>query len=524
MRRLVTGLLILASALTLVLASVALWTRETVVDTDAFVSNVATIVDLPEVEARITERVTDTVMSEPAVQDAVDEAVAVLPARLQQFEPTMESGIRSVITAGVQRLLTNDPFRPLTSAALTSAHEQLIAGEPVQYTLGQAKGLVPDSARDGVAGQVLDLLPDDTGVTLLTPADAPEVYSAIDLLQSAWWWLGLVALGALAGALGVSRRRRSTLRAWAVTTTVLVLVLLATLRVTRGLLLPRVREENRDAVGAVYDVVAGSLRSWTLWLLGAALLVLVLTLVWGRLGVVAGVRNGFASARAQLKHRRAEAQAARALGVEGGAPDQVAAIDEPWTRQVAAWTRAFIDGLDLPQRSARLGTHVRAHLGPARWTGVVIGAIVLLFWPEPTLSVLVWVAALVALYLGALEWLQNRAPEPVAAEPGSGPAGTSDIPELASPPGVRSGVPAPRSVAVPSREGSPNGGSATTLVDTVALPAPGPEPLVPAGLTPETITALNDRLNLLVRLGEARQAGVLTDEEFGREKGRLLNV
>src|SRR3712207_2649610 len=97
MRRLVTGLLILMSALTLVLASVALWTRANVVDTEAFVSNVATMVDLPEVESRITERVTDTVMAQPAVQDAVDEAVAVLPPRLQQFEPTMESGIRSEI-------------------------------------------------------------------------------------------------------------------------------------------------------------------------------------------------------------------------------------------------------------------------------------------------------------------------------------------------------------------------------------------------------------------------------------------
>ena len=68
---------------------------------------------------------------------------------------------------------------------------------------------MPDSARDGLAGQVLDLLPDDVGVTLLTPADAPQVYTAIDLLKSAWWWLGLVALATLAGALGVSRRRRA---------------------------------------------------------------------------------------------------------------------------------------------------------------------------------------------------------------------------------------------------------------------------------------------------------------------------
>ncbi|MGY1666055.1 SHOCT domain-containing protein [Geodermatophilus sp. SYSU D00696] len=532
MRRLVAGLLVVVSAVALVLASVSLWTRQNVVDTDAFVANVETIVDLPEVESRITEQVTETVMAQPALQDAVDEAVAVLPERLQRFEPTVESGISSVVAAGVQRLLTNDPFRPLTTAALRSAQEQLIAGEPVAYTLGQAKDLVPASARDGIAGQVLDLLPDDAGVTLLSPADTPEVYSAIDLLESVWWWLGLVALGTLAGALGVSRYRRGTLRAWAVTTTVLLLVLLAALRVTRGVLLPRVREENRDAVGAVYDVLAGSLRSWTLWLLAAVLLVLVLTLVWGRLGVVAGVRNGVRAARTQLQRRR-EAQAARALPAGGGAREQAAATGtgESWTRRVAAWTRAFADGLELPRRTAHLGALVRAHHGPARWAGIAIGAAVLLFWPEPTLSVLIWVAALVALYLGALEWLRSRAPEPVPGEPGAAPAGAPGAPPVPSA-GVSSAVPAPRSVATPSADGRPDGGAVATLVDTaappavdtVATPAPAREPLVSAALTPEALSALSGRLDLLVRLGEARDAGVLTDEEFGREKGRLLGV
>ena len=51
------------------------------------------------------------------------------------------------------------------------------------------------------------------------------------------------------------------------------------LRVTRGLLLPQVQPDNRDAVGAVYDVLAGSLRSWTLWLLAAVVLVLVVAFV-----------------------------------------------------------------------------------------------------------------------------------------------------------------------------------------------------------------------------------------------------
>jgi hypothetical protein len=521
MRRFVAGLLILISTLSLVLASTSLWLRRNVINTQVFVSNVETMVDLPEVEARITDRVTTTVMTNAQVQDAVDEAVAVLPDRLQQFRPTVENGIRTVISTGVQRLLTNEPFRPLTTAALTSAHDQLVNGQSVEFTLGQAKNLVPDSAKDGIAGQVLDLIPSNVGVTILTPADAPQLYTAIDLLKSVWWWLGIVALGTLAGALGVSRHRRGTLRAWAVTTTVLTLVVLIALRVARGLLLPQVRPENRDAVGAMYDVLAASLRSWTLWLLGAALLVLVLTLVWGRLGLVAGVRRGLASARMQLRVRREEARAARAqAAAEGGAAEGEVAppvAEEPWTRRMAAWARAFADGLDLPERTARLGASVRDHLGPARWAGIAIGALVLLFWPAPTLSVLIWIAALVALYLGALEWLVNRAPE--TAAPAS-PATVVPVPRHALPGVAVDGVPEATPV-------SSTADPVATVVDTStnAVPEPrAPEPLVSAVFTPEAISSFNGRLDLLVRLGAARDAGVLTDDEFGREKERLLGV
>jgi hypothetical protein len=504
MRRIVTGLLILVSALSLVLACTSLWVRHNVINTEVFVGNVQTMVDLPEVEARINQLVTTTVMTNPVVQDAIDEATAILPERLQRFEPTVENGIRSVVSAGVQRLLTNDPFRPITSAALTSAHDQLVNGQAVEFTLGMAKELAPDSIQDGLAGQVLDLIPDDLGVTILTPADAPQVYSLVDLLRSAWWWLGLLALGTLAGALGVSRRRRGTLRAWAVTTTVLTLLVLIALRVTRGLLLPQARPENRDAVGAIYDVLAGSLRGWMLWLLTAALLVLVLTLVWGRLGLVAGIRRGMASAREQLQVRR-EARAAQtaATGVaaEAGEP----AEQEPWTRRVALWSRAFADGLDLPARAATLGTSVRDHYVPARWTGIAIGALVLLFWPAPTLSVLIWIVALVRLYAWALDWLRSKAPE-VAAEP---------VPVVAGPVLARSdgnGAPVPASVVVPAARQAP------------AEELAAPQPLVPAHLTDQAITTLSGRLDLLVRLGAAHDSGVLTDDEFRREKDRLLGV
>ncbi|WP_214368808.1 hypothetical protein [Pseudonocardia sp. H11422] len=159
----------------------------------------------PAVQARIDSRVTDTVMADPDVQKAVD-AVAMLPPRLQTFRPAIEDGARSVVSEGVQTVLTSPAFDTLITAALTSAQTQLVNGQPVTFTLGQAKALVPAQDRTGLAGQVLDLIPNDVGITVLTPADAPQLYTAIDLLASLWLWTGLLAIGAPIGALVVSRR------------------------------------------------------------------------------------------------------------------------------------------------------------------------------------------------------------------------------------------------------------------------------------------------------------------------------
>ena len=100
---------------------------------------------------------------------------------------------------------------------------------------------------------------------------------------------------------------------------------------------------------------------------------------------------------------------------------------------------------------------------------------------------LIWVVALIALYLGLLEWLQSRAADPVTA-PG-------------------------QAAAVPPVSGAPADGAAASRI-------PARPPARPA--TRENLSAMGSRLDLLMRLGEARTAGVLTDDEFAQEKTHLL--
>jgi len=56
----------------------------------------------------------------------------------------------------------------------------------------------------------------------------------------------------------------------------------------------------------------------------------------------------------------------------------------------------------------------------------------------------------------------------------------------------------------------------------IAAPAPAALPVPRPALDPALLAGLGGRLDLLVRLGAAHDAGVLTDEEFSRQKDELL--
>jgi hypothetical protein len=282
MRRFGVGLLILISAILLVVSSTSLWMRHHVVNTDVFVADGQRILADPTVAARIESQVVDRIMAEPEVQQAVDEAVSVLPPMAQMFRPAVEDGTRTLLGRGVQLVLTSPQFAGLTGAALRTAQTQMLGGQPVGFTLGQAKALIPPQDVTGLAGQVVNLIPNDVGFTVLTPQQDPRVYAAIELLKSLWLWAGLIALGVLAGALALSRQRMRTIRAWAATTGVVALLLVVSLALIRGPLLGQVTPAKAEVANAMYQGITASLCSWTLWLVLIMAGITAVTLLWMR--------------------------------------------------------------------------------------------------------------------------------------------------------------------------------------------------------------------------------------------------
>ncbi|NMH76325.1 SHOCT domain-containing protein [Pseudonocardia xinjiangensis] len=399
----------------------------------------------------------------------------------------------------------------MTGAVLRTAQTQILGGRPVGFTLGQAKALIPRQDVTGLAGQVVNLIPNDVGFTVLTPQEAPRIYTTIDVLKSLWLWVGLAALGILAGALAVSRQRLRTLRAWAVTTGVIALLLAFSLVLIRGPLLSGVQPANVEVANAVYDGVTASLRSWTLWLVLIMAGITAVTLLWGRIGLVPAIRRARHAARARGAEDRAVAVAAPADGSEA-----VGQKPPSWPKRVADETRAFVAGLTLQEQLARLAGFLRRNLRAARWAGVAVGALVLLLWPGPTLSVLIWVVACVALYIGLIELVlaggarsegasdAEAGRVPVATNGGATADGATDPAAVVPAPAVRAGA----------------DGEHTPVAATGAAAA-----TPPAGrpMTQEGISAMSSKLDVLMRLGDARTAGVLTEEEFTSQKTQLLS-
>ncbi|NMI00735.1 hypothetical protein [Pseudonocardia acidicola] len=274
MRRFVVSLLTVISAVCLVLTSTALWAHRYVADTEGFVSGARMVLAEPAVRAWVGSRVRDTVVN-PVVRHAGEGAAALLPPELQSFRPAIEGGVRSMLGEGVRSVPASDAF---PTAALASAQAQLASGRPVTLSLAQVMSAASAQNPIGPVAHLLDLLPDDIGVVVLTPQDAPQLYTAFEVLQVLWLWTGLLMIATLAGALVLSRRPLCTVRTWAVTASVLAVLVLIALPMARASVLAHVEPAGLGAAGAVYGVLAGNLRTWTLWLFAGATVVAVATL------------------------------------------------------------------------------------------------------------------------------------------------------------------------------------------------------------------------------------------------------
>src|SRR5687768_5160624 len=253
---LATVLIVLGCVLAPV-AGVAVWVDNQVSDTDRFVRTMGPLIDDPDVQSRLTDRLTTTVFEYVDVQGIADDAVDALAAqglpprvtdRLSTLTPTLASAVTGFVRDKIAELVASPAFATAWNQAVETSHRQMVTllsgegeaivvrGDTVYLELGPFIVLAKDRLSDAGLTAV-SLVPDVNPTVALAKADtlvrAQTAYSTLDTVADVLPWVVLLLL-----AVGVylARNRFRALVGTGLGIGLAMVVLGAGLLVARGLL------------------------------------------------------------------------------------------------------------------------------------------------------------------------------------------------------------------------------------------------------------------------------------------------
>ena len=410
-------MLVALSCLLVLLSATVVWAHRTVLNTHTFVGTVGPVFKEPAVASAVAARATDELFTELNLQARLR---AALPPKASFAAVPITDATKGFVAGELTKVLASPQFQAAWTAALTATHQQLVAvlrGQNtaavstsggyvvlntiplVNQALGKVSGLASDLTGKHVTlptitsaevpqqqvtklSQALGVpLPSNFGeITLVRSSDLATVRRGVKAFDGLTLVLPLVTIALIALSLWLSVNRRRTLLQLAVGVSLLMIV-------ERRVVL----HEQSVLAGAAHNpqlasIVLGDLLHGffvlTAWVLGVALVVLVIALWSGPYRWAAAMRSSVQRAGRSI------------AGARGG--DRRGAL---------AWIGSHAAGFQL--------------------AGAVVAGILLLIVSVSWLSFLI-VGVLLAVYEVGLQRI--KPPPPDDAPPTSGPDGQVPFP------------------------------------------------------------------------------------------------
>jgi hypothetical protein len=271
-RRTIVALLLIVACVLAPLSVLAVWTRNTLLDSDQYVSTVAPLAENEAIIDAAAANITAALVSETDVEAKVKEA---LPPRADFIAPAVASSLETVVNQLAVRVLSSDRFQALWERANRRAHDQVVdvltgkGGRTITTANGEVAvnlGPVVDRVQNRLESLGIDVF-SGTEAERVSPRfvlfqsdDLEDAQSLTDLLQKGAVVLPIVTLLLFAAAIVMSRNRRKTVLHAGLGLAVGMLVILTAFNVGRTFYLDAVKTANRDAAAAVYDQVLNFLR------------------------------------------------------------------------------------------------------------------------------------------------------------------------------------------------------------------------------------------------------------------------
>ena len=395
-RGIVAVVLIVVATLLAPVTLAVLWMNHDLLNTDNYVKTVAPLSSNPDVQNAVATDVTDQLWAKVNVQQQLS---GVLPSWAQVFSAPLSNQLKTYAYQAIHAIVSSPQFSKLWEAANRQAHSKVTAallgnqGGLVQTTGGQVSidfAPVVDkvkAALDAKGIHVLDSVastPGSTTFVLFRSETLARAQKTLNFFHKLSVALPLLLIAAWAGAIAVSRRRRRTVLQLGFTLALAMAVTLIGYHVGRGEYLKAITSPQlpRPAAAAIFDALL-------VGVLDAARTVFVVGLVIWLGALLAGPAGWAVSVRGAL-----------------------AGVFQ------SAGTAAERKGLDL----GPVGSWVAHHHRALQIAGLLIAAVVLVFWGTPGVAGVLWIVVGLLVYLAIVEFVGRLTP-PAGAEAPAAKAG-----------------------------------------------------------------------------------------------------
>ncbi len=122
-RRTAVALLLIVACVLAPLSVIAVWTKNTLIDTDEYVSTVAPLAKNPAIIDAAANEITNALVSEQNVSARVKKA---LPPRADFIAPAVATALETLVHRLAVRVLSSDQFPAVWERANRRAHAQVV--------------------------------------------------------------------------------------------------------------------------------------------------------------------------------------------------------------------------------------------------------------------------------------------------------------------------------------------------------------------------------------------------------------
>jgi hypothetical protein len=376
-KRISSWVLVVLACLLAVLSVVAVFARNQLLNTDAYVRTVAPLASDPAIQTQVAKKVSENLIERTNVEATIKNA---LPPKAGILAAPITSALETVTNEVALKVVQSEQFATLWVAANRASHKQLVAvltgsttgavstkNGKITIDLGQVEIQVKHRLDErGITA--FDKIPAVKGLNyvLFQSNDLVRIQKLTKLLNDVAIVLPIITLLCFAGVVVLTRNRRKGLVRAAVGLALSMALILVVLAVARNQYLSGLKPDQSLAANqAVIDIVTASLR------LGVRIILIVATVV-ALIALIAG-------------NKRLQAWMAHREGV--------------------TW-----------MNSGPVHDFVATHRKGLQWGVLGLALLILVVWSTPTTLVAVVVVLIALVLVGLLGLFAGRSPRGVGEQ------------------------------------------------------------------------------------------------------------